>query len=134
MRQFAAFCHEEDIHPFASYHTVHSPLTAWLELQRTVAAASLQKYYSTINKLVRDHQQQPIAVGELLADARRGLEMLQERLLAADSRLPLPAPLALSLLNATTQLRKHLTWTPPSRYLIARFMGATGGVYQLFVF
>jgi hypothetical protein len=44
------------------------------------------------NQVVRDHQQQPIAVGELLADARRGLEMQQERLLAADSRMPLPPP------------------------------------------
>jgi hypothetical protein len=48
--------------------------------------------------------------------------MQQERLLAADSRLPLPAPLALSLLNAAAQLRKHLTWAPPSRNVIARFM------------
>jgi hypothetical protein len=47
--------------------------------------------------------------------------MHQERLLAADSRLPLPAPLALSLLNASAQFRTHLMWTPPSRHLIARF-------------
>jgi hypothetical protein len=56
----------------------------------------MQRVTATIllgNKQVfRDHQQQPIAVGELLADARRGLDMQQERLLAADSRLPLPAP------------------------------------------
>jgi hypothetical protein len=57
MRQFAAFCHEEDIHPLRA--TTHSIVryTAWLGLQGTVAAASLQKYYSAINKLFRDHQQ-----------------------------------------------------------------------------
>jgi hypothetical protein len=52
----------------------------------------LPQYYSAINKFFRDHHQQSIAIGELLADARRGLEMQQERLLAADFRLPVPAP------------------------------------------
>jgi hypothetical protein len=116
MRQFAVFCREEDIHPLQATTLSIVRYTTWLGLQDTIAASSLQQYYQAINKFVRDHQQQPIAVGELLADARRGLEMRQERLLAADSRLPLPAPLALSLLNAAAQLREHLTWTPPSRH------------------
>jgi hypothetical protein len=47
--------------------------------------------------------------------------MQQQRILAANSRLPLLAPLALALLDAATHLRKHLTWTPPSRHVIARF-------------
>jgi hypothetical protein len=98
MLQFAAFCHKEDIHPLKATAQSIVRYTAWLGLQGTVAAASLRQYYSAINKFFRDHQQQPIAVGELLADARRGLEMQQERLQAADSRLPLPAPLALTLL------------------------------------
>jgi site-specific recombinase XerD len=71
-RQFAAFCHEEDIHPMQATTQSIVRYTAWLGLQGTVAAASLQQYYSAINKFFR---QQPIAVGELLADARRGLEM-----------------------------------------------------------
>jgi hypothetical protein len=45
MRQFAAFCHEEDIHPLQA--TTHSVVryTTWLGLQGTVAAASLQQYH-----------------------------------------------------------------------------------------
>ena len=121
LRQFAAFCHEENIHPLLATTQSVVRYTAWLGLQGTVAAASLQQYYSAINKFFRDHQQQPIAVGELLADARRGLEMHQQRLQAADSRLPLPAPLALSLLTAAATLSTHLQWTPTSRHLIARF-------------
>jgi hypothetical protein len=61
--------------------------TAWLALLGTVAASSLQPYFSAVNKFFRDHQRQPIAVGELLADARRGLEMLQHRLLPTAARL-----------------------------------------------
>jgi hypothetical protein len=89
-------------------------------MQGTVAATSLQQYYSAINKFFRDHQQQPIAVGELLADARRGLEIQHERLHAADSRLPLPAPLALSLLTAAAKIHTRLQWTPLSRHLITQ--------------
>jgi hypothetical protein len=96
MREFAALCHDEDIHPLQATTQSIVRYTAWLGLQGTVAAVPLQQYYSAINKFFRDHQQQPIAVGELLADARSGLEMQQERLLAANSRLPLPAALALA--------------------------------------
>jgi hypothetical protein len=94
--------------------------TAWLGLQGTVAVISLEQYYSAVNKFVRDHQQ-PIAVGELLTDSRRGLEMQHHRLLAADSRLPLLAPLALTMLDAVALLREHLTWASPTRHDITRF-------------
>jgi hypothetical protein len=33
-------------------------------------------------------------------------------------------PLALSLLNAAADPRTHLTWTPPSRHMIAQFRAA----------
>jgi hypothetical protein len=69
--------------------------TARLSLLGTMAASSLEPYYFAVNKFFRDHQRPPIAVGELLADARRDLEMLQRRLVPADTRLPLPAPVAL---------------------------------------
>jgi hypothetical protein len=121
MREFTASCHLEDIYPLQATTQSIVRYTAWLGLQGTVAATSLQQYYSAINKLFRDHQQQPIAVCELLADARRGLEMQQECLHAADSRLPFPTPLALSLLSAAADPRTHLTWTPPSRHMIAQF-------------
>jgi hypothetical protein len=89
MRQFAAFRHEEGIHPLhaTSQSIVH--YNAWLE---NVIAASLQQYYSAVNNFFRNHHQQPIAVGELLAHARRGIEMQQQRLLVIYSRLPLHAP------------------------------------------
>jgi hypothetical protein len=111
MRQFAVFCHEEGIHSLQATPQSIVRYTAWLG-QGTVAAASLHHYYSAIHKFFRDHQQQPIAVGVVLTGARRGLEMEHEHLRAADSRLPLLAPMALALLDAAAQLRKHIiTWT-----------------------
>jgi hypothetical protein len=88
------------------------PYTAWLALLGTAAASSLQPYFSAVNKYFRDRQRQPIAVGELMADARRGLEMQQHRLVPADTRLPLPAPVALDILQAANTLRDGLTWSP----------------------
>jgi site-specific recombinase XerD len=55
MRQFAAFCHEEDIHPLQATTQSIVRYTAWLGTQCTVAATSLQQYYSAINKFYRDH-------------------------------------------------------------------------------
>jgi hypothetical protein len=95
--------------------------TAWLALLGTVAAISLQPYFPAVNKFFRDHQRQPIAVGDLLADARRGLEMLQHRLVPTASRLPLPAPVALDILQAATTLRDTLTWTPAALPQLQRF-------------
>jgi hypothetical protein len=86
--------------------------TAWLALHGRVAASSLQPYFSPVNKFFRDHQRQPIAVGDLLANARRGLEMLQKRLVPSTSRLPLPAPVALDILLEAATLRNTLTWAP----------------------
>jgi hypothetical protein len=63
--------------------------TTWLGVLGTVAASSMQPYFSTVNKYFRDHQLPSIAVGDLLADARRGLEMRRQRLVSSDTRLPL---------------------------------------------
>jgi hypothetical protein len=92
--------------------------TAWLALLGT---GSLQPYFSAVNKFFRDHQRQPIAVGKLLADAGRGLEMLQHRLIPATSRLPLPAPVALDILLAADTLRRTLPWTPSALPQLQRF-------------
>jgi hypothetical protein len=95
--------------------------TAWLALHGTVAACSLQPYFSAVNKFFRDHQRQPIAVGQLLADARRGLEILQERLVPTASCLPLPASVALDILLAAAALRDSLTWTHATLPQLQRF-------------
>jgi hypothetical protein len=111
LRQFFIFCTEEHIAPLQATPARMVRYTAWLALLGTVAATSPQPYYSAVNKFFRDHQRQPIAVGELLADARRALEMLRHRLVPTASRLPLPAPVALNILQAAAALCDTLTWT-----------------------
>jgi hypothetical protein len=47
--------------------------------------------------------------------------MLQHRLVPADTRLPLPAPVTLDILLAPDTLRDGLTWSPTNRSLLERF-------------
>jgi hypothetical protein len=83
--------------------------TAWLGLLGTVAASSLQPYFSAFNKHFRDHQLPPTAMGDLLADARCGLEMQQRRLVPSDTILSLLAPVALDILMAANKLRDNMS-------------------------
>jgi hypothetical protein len=121
MRQFFAFCVEENLPPLLGTPATMVRYTAWLGLLGTVAANSMQPYFSAVNKYFRDHQLPPIAVGDLLADARRGLEMLQHRIVPTDTRLLVPAPVALDILLAANALRDTLTWCPSNLSLLARF-------------
>jgi hypothetical protein len=91
------------------------------DLLSTVAASSIQPYFSAVSKYFRDHQLQSIAVSDMLADARRGLEMLQSRPVPFDTRLPLPAPVALDIPLAANILRDTLTWSPGTLPLLERF-------------
>jgi hypothetical protein len=68
LRQFF-FCTHANIAPLHATPATIVRYTAWLALLGTVAAGSLQPYFSAVSKFFRDHQRQPIAIGELLADA-----------------------------------------------------------------
>jgi hypothetical protein len=81
----------------------------------------MQPYFSAVNKYFRDHHLPPIAVGDLLADARRGLEILQHRIVPADTGLPLPSPVAHDILLAANTLREGLTWSHADLPLLAGF-------------
>jgi hypothetical protein len=112
LRHFFAFCTEENLSPLQATPAIMVRYNAWLGFLGTVAASSMQPCFSAVNKHFRDHELPPIAVGDLLADARRGLEMVQHRLVPADTRLPLPAPVALDILPAANTLHDRLTWSP----------------------
>jgi hypothetical protein len=47
--------------------------------------------------------------------------MLQSRIVPSDTRLPLPAPVALDIMLAASTLRDSLTWSPASLPLLERF-------------
>jgi site-specific recombinase XerD len=55
IRQFFIFCAEENINPLHATPATMVRYTAWLAQLGTVAASSLQPYFSAVNKLFRDH-------------------------------------------------------------------------------
>jgi site-specific recombinase XerD len=61
--QFFILCTEENIAPLQATPATMVRYTTWLAMLGTVAASSLQPYFSAVNKFFRDHQRQPIAVG-----------------------------------------------------------------------
>ena len=77
---------------------------AWLGQEGTVAAASLQPYLSSINKYLLDHALPPVALGPLVSGVRKGLANCQEDLAPQPQRLPLPAPVALKILELAERL------------------------------
>eukprot|EP00873_Tetraselmis_striata_P015541 jgi/Tetstr1/435805/TSEL_024694.t1 len=90
----------------------------------TVGAKSLLQYYSSINKYFRDHQRQPVALGEMVADARRGLAIQQERPAEEDVRVALPAPVAADIMDTAIELRRALGWEPANIADICAFRAA----------
>jgi hypothetical protein len=121
LRIYFAFNAEENLPPLKATPATMVRYTPWLGLLGTVAAISMQPYFSAINKYFRDHQIQHVAVGDLMADTRRGLKMLHHRLVPSDTRVPLRAPVAVKALLATYALRDGLTWSTSTLSLNQRF-------------
>jgi hypothetical protein len=105
---------------FASHSCDNGPLHG-MARPTLHGGCSLDAAFLAVNKYFRDHELHPIVVGDLRDDARRGLEMLQHRLVPADTRLPLPAPVALDIMLAANSFRDNLTWSPATLPLLERF-------------
>jgi len=72
---------------------------SWLGERGSVAATSLQPNLSTIKKFLQDHARPSVALGPLVSGVRKGLEKCHRDDNPTPERLPLPAPVALSILE-----------------------------------
>jgi hypothetical protein len=96
--------------------------TSWLARAGTVVANSLQPYFSAINKLFRDnHLKEPVAMGPLLTDARRGLPMQQHPITDPDIRVPIPTRIVQCILLFAHRHYRALTWHPDNLVHIKTF-------------
>jgi hypothetical protein len=78
--------------------------------QGTVAANNLQPYLFAINKFLLDHGKPPVALGPIIDGARKGVVNCQRDLAPTPERLPLPAPVALAILEKVEALLKVVQW------------------------
>jgi site-specific recombinase XerC len=98
MRCFNVYCNEEGITSLQATAADMLRFTTWLARSGTIAANSLQPYFSAINKFFRDHLKEPVALGPLLTDARRGLAMQQQPITDPDIRVPIHVPIVQKML------------------------------------
>jgi len=77
----------------------------WLGKRGTMAATSLQPCLSSINKFMQDHALPPVALAPLVSGVRKGLENCQENMDPLPQRLPLPALVALEILELAESLQ-----------------------------
>ena len=77
----------------------------------------LQTYLSDINKVLLDHGMPPVALGPMITGVGKGLASGLRDLVPTPERLPLPAPIALALLEKAEALLKVVLWdTTKSTY------------------
>ena len=106
---------------------------AWLGQRGSVAAESLQPYLSAINRLLMDHALPPVALGPLVTGVRKGLSNCQEDSYPRPQRLPLPAPVALAILELAERLLRCVRWTPRDpNLLLLRAAAASIASYVFF--
>ncbi len=104
MTSFFALCEEQAI-PFLNVTNIDvTRYIAWMRERGTVAVDNLQPYLSAINKFLIDHEKPPVALGPLVSGVRAGLVNCQEDLDPTPERLPLPAPVALAILERAEKI------------------------------
>jgi hypothetical protein len=121
MQRFTVFCNEEGITPLEATAADMLRVTSWLARAGTIAADSLQPYFSAIDKFFRDHMKEPLALGPLLTDARRGLAMQQHRITDPDIRVRNPTPIVQHMLLFANRHYRALTWQPDNLVHIKTF-------------
>lgn len=98
--EFAAYCAEEGMCPLPADPWAVFCYVGHLADLGTWAESSMQPIFSAINRVHRDLDFDPPAVGNhFLSSARRGLARAQVQLGTRDSRIPLPAPAVISILE-----------------------------------
>ena len=71
-----------------------------------MAATSMQPYLSAINKFRQDH------AGLMVSCVRKGFEKCRRGENPTPERLPLPAPMALSILEGAEHMFPSVHWDP----------------------
>ena len=126
---FADWCAANGLNPLPASADMVVAYVGSIAERGTVAAASLQPYLSTINSTHADYGFEKPATGHVLSLVRRGLARSQALARTRDTRIPLPAPDALQVLQDT------LSWQPPaSPVAAARFYRDRFALVLAFVF
>ena len=112
MSEFLEFCELYAIALLAVSPVDIACYISWLGERGTVAATSMQPYPAAINNLLQDHARTSVALGPLASGVRKSLEKWHRDDKPTPERLPLPAPVALSILKGAEHLLPLVQWDP----------------------
>jgi len=107
LNHFFDFCRLESITPLEVTNPQVVRYIAYMGSLNTIAASSMQPYLSAINRLLQDHQRQPVAMGPMVVDALAGLAGMHAPLVVPDRRAPLPAAVAKQIHDLALSLSKQ---------------------------
>ena len=98
-----------------------------------MAVESMHPYLSDINKLLLDHALPPVALGPRVTGVRKGLSNCQEDSQLRPQRMPLPAPVALAILELGERLLLIVIWkVEDPNMLLLRAAAASIASYLFF--
>jgi hypothetical protein len=109
---FLEFCELYSVAPLDVSPVDIARYISWLGERGTVVATSMQPYLSAINKFLQNHARPPVALGPLVSGVRKGLEKCQRGNNPTPGRLPLPAPVAMPVLEGAEHLLPLIQWNP----------------------
>lgn len=98
---FSAWCADNGLEPVPATPGMILAYVGHLAERGTIAADSLQPYLSAINTYHADAGFERPALGHVVSAARRGMRRAQAQLSTRDTRIPLPAPIALEVLDSS---------------------------------
>lgn len=130
-RKFLQYCAEQQLEPYSATPADVVRYVAWVGLQGTVAAATMQPYLTAIDSVRKDVGLDSIAAHPSVKAIVNGLRGVQLDTRPAPVRVPLPAPVAWSCLESVLQLGMSPDVgqaLPLIRAQLATFVGLQFGV------
>jgi hypothetical protein len=110
IKPYFQFGEEQGLPPLAATAATMARYIACIGERGTIKATSLQPYISLVNGFFKDHGDEQVAQGDLVAKVRRGLAASQVSLHPSRTRMYLPARILASSLRLAKDLRTQLTY------------------------
>lgn len=133
LQKFARFCHTQGKDLLACSQLDIVRYVAWLAREGRVAADSMQPYLSAINRLYQDLGLPPVALGQLVTSAVRGLQGLQSPVVPrALTRSPIPAQVIYDMLTSAQFALDSVQLEPLVKLRLARACLATVMAFLFF--
>ena len=106
--EFDRWCAEQHLDSLPATPRMVFAYVGHLADRGTIAAGSLQPYLSAINTRHADYGFDRPAIGHLVTSARKGMARAQALCMTRDTRVPMPAAVALNVLRNALRRRRAL--------------------------